>query len=37
MSELHTLRGLMGLPATPAPLSESTLIMVDLRTRTRRG
>ncbi|RZT88825.1 nicotinamidase-related amidase [Pseudonocardia sediminis] len=37
MSDLHTLRGLMGLPATPAPLSESALIMVDLQNTYTEG
>ena len=37
MSDLHTLRGLMGLPATPAPLSESALIMVDLQNTYAEG
>jgi len=37
VSELHTLRGLMGLPATPAPLSESALIMVDLQNTYAEG
>ncbi|ANY07066.1 cysteine hydrolase family protein [Pseudonocardia sp. HH130630-07] len=33
----HTLRGLMGLPAEPAPLSESTLIMIDLQNTYTEG
>jgi nicotinamidase-related amidase len=37
VSDLHTLRGLMGLPATPAPLSESALIMVDLQNTYAEG
>lgn len=37
MSDLHTLRGLMGLPATPQPLSESALIMVDLQNTYTEG
>ena len=37
MSDLHTLRGLMGLPASPAPLSESALIMVDLQNTYTEG
>jgi nicotinamidase-related amidase len=37
MSELHTLRGLSGLPATPAGLADSTLIMIDLQNTYTRG
>lgn len=37
MSELHTLRGLAGLPGTPAPLADSTLIMIDLQNTYTRG
>lgn len=37
MSEPHTLRGLMGLPAEPAPLSRSALIMIDLQNTYTEG
>ncbi|MBP2365345.1 cysteine hydrolase family protein [Pseudonocardia parietis] len=37
MSEPHTLRGLMGLPADPAPLSRSALIMIDLQNTYTEG
>ncbi|MFP5019432.1 cysteine hydrolase family protein [Pseudonocardia phyllosphaerae] len=37
MSELHTLRGLMGLPAEPAPLSRSALLMIDLQNTYTEG
>ena len=37
MSELHTLRGLSGLPAAPAALADSTLIMIDLQNTYTRG
>lgn len=37
MSELHTLRGLAGLPAMPAALADSTLIMIDLQNTYTRG
>ena len=37
MTELHTLRGLTGMPATPASLADSTLIMVDLQNTYTRG
>lgn len=33
----HTLRGLMGLPADPAPLSRSALIMIDLQNTYTEG
>lgn len=37
MSENPTLRTLVGLPATPAPLAQSALVMVDLQTTYREG
>lgn len=37
MSEPTTLRNLVGLPAVPASLAESTLIMVDLQNTYTRG
>lgn len=37
MPELPTLRGLVGLPATPAALADSTLVMVDLQNTYTRG
>ena len=37
MSELVTLRGLMGLPEGPAPLAESALVMIDLQNTYREG
>lgn len=37
MSDLVTLRGLLGLPATPAPLSQSALVLVDCQNTYRRG
>ena len=37
MSELHTLRGLAGLPAIPGRLADSTLIMIDLQNTYTRG
>ena len=37
MSDLHTLRGLMGLPASPQPLSQSALIMIDLQNTYTEG
>ena len=37
MSELHTLRELSGLPAAPAALADSTLIMIDLQNTYTRG
>ncbi|WP_224387812.1 cysteine hydrolase family protein [Pseudonocardia sp. ICBG1293] len=33
----HTLRGLMGLPSDPAPLSRSALIMIDLQNTYTEG
>jgi nicotinamidase-related amidase len=37
MSELTTLRTLTGMPATPASLADSTLIMIDLQNTYTRG
>jgi nicotinamidase-related amidase len=37
VSELHTLRGLAGLPAAPAALADSTLVMIDLQNTYTRG
>ncbi len=37
MSDLHTLRGLLGLPASPQPLSDSALIMIDLQNTYTEG
>jgi nicotinamidase-related amidase len=37
MTEAHTLRGLVGLPAQPAKLSESALIMIDCQNTYTRG
>ncbi|MEQ3551977.1 cysteine hydrolase family protein [Pseudonocardia nematodicida] len=37
MSAPHTLRGLMGLPAEPAPLARSALIMIDLQNTYTEG
>jgi nicotinamidase-related amidase len=37
MSELITLRTLTGMPAVPAGLAESTLIMIDLQNTYTRG
>lgn len=37
MSTDVTLRSLMGLPSSPAPLSESTLIMIDCQNTYRTG
>ncbi|WP_375486109.1 cysteine hydrolase family protein [uncultured Jatrophihabitans sp.] len=37
MSEHPTMRNMSGMPATPAPLSESTLIMIDLQNTYTRG
>jgi len=37
MSELVTLRGLMGLPTDPAALSASALVLVDCQNTYRRG
>ena len=37
MSEPTTLRALTGMPATPASLADSTLIMIDLQNTYTRG
>lgn len=37
MSDAHTLRGLVGLPATPQPLKESALIMIDCQNTYTTG
>jgi nicotinamidase-related amidase len=37
MAETTTLRGLMGLDPSPAPLGASTLIMIDCQNTYRRG
>jgi nicotinamidase-related amidase len=37
MTDAHTLRGLVGLPATPAPLKESALIMIDCQNTYTTG
>ena len=37
MSELNTLRALEGMPAAPAPLADSTLVLIDCQNTYTRG